>query len=352
MRHGRARTHRAAVWAIRAGFLALLIAVPLLPEPSTGFWIFPHARNYWSLMVLCGLFGIGLLDQVIRRPLAALDLLVLLALVPAAGYPPYPWCWVLLYPGMIYLGVRMWFIARARPRRRAAAGAIAATAARRTTLLGPAWLVAGIVVLAVVHVSWAVNSETVTDVGYAGVYGAMTIGEGRTLYQAQPRLGKALDGEAHYDTYGPVNYEAYMPFLLVTGVTQKPQKLVSGALYAPFSSLPAAHLAARLTTAFFDLLTAVLLFWLGLQVIGWRAGVTLAFAWLASPMVLYADTFGVNDTIVSAALVATLLAARWPSGPSSAPRRSCRCCSATACPQAAGVSAAGNWPSSPRASRR
>jgi hypothetical protein len=96
--------------------------------------------------------------------------------------------------------------------------------------------------------------------------------------------------DPHLDTYGPLNYEAYLPF----------------------TALASAHTAARLTTLFFDLLTALLLFMLGRQVRGPSVGVLLAFCWLAFPFTLYEEALGFNDSIVAATVVGTVLVARSP----------------------------------------
>ena len=56
-----------------------------------------------------------------------------------------------------------------------------------------------------------VTDSNVIDVGYAGVIGAQRIADGRPLYGGYP-----ADNE-HGDTYGPVNYEAYVPFEQIFG---------------------------------------------------------------------------------------------------------------------------------------
>ena len=108
--------------------------------------------------------------------------------------------------------------------------------------------------------------------GIDSVQGALNVIHGRPLYGAG--LGS--------DTYGPVTFEAYVPFAA----------LASGA-----------NAAARLATLFFTLLTALLLFVLGRRARNSAAGVTLAFCWLALPLTLYEDALGWNDALVAAALV-------------------------------------------------
>jgi hypothetical protein len=114
------------------------------------------------------------------------------------------------------------------------------------------------------------------------VQGALNVAHGRPLYRA-PAVSTTAD--PHTDTYGPLNYEAYLPFAAVADP----------------------HLAARLTTLFFDLLSAVLLFILGLRVRGLTAGALLAYSWLAFPFTLYEDALGFNDSIVAAALLGVIL---------------------------------------------
>jgi uncharacterized membrane protein len=152
-------------------------------------------------------------------------------------------------------------------------------------LVPRAWLVVGIVVLGAVHIDWALAAHSSTDVGNGSVQGALNITHGDALYGKQAIHG-AVD--PHTDTYGPANYESYVPF----------------------ASLASVHTAARLATLFFDFLTAILLFVLGRQIRGPTAGVVLAYCWLAFPFTLYEDAFAFNDALVAAGLVGTLLAAR------------------------------------------
>ena len=103
------------------------------------------------------------------------------------------------------------------------------------------------------------------DVGYAGVIGADKIVHGEQLYGNWPA------DNASGDTYGPVNYFAYVPFREIWGWS------------GIWDNLPAAH-AAAIT---FDLLTMVGLFLLGWTVRGPTAGVVLAYLWAAFPFTSY-----------------------------------------------------------------
>ncbi len=270
--------------ARRSAFAALLLAAVLVPHLSSDGFDFPAVTDFWSLLPFCGLFLVALVD--LRSPWRLLhaDLLALISFVVALG------CWsdmrtwpvLLIYPPLLYLGARMVVLARiARSAKEAQDGA------SLRVFLPRAWLLAGIVVLAGVHISWALEGTTRTDVAEGGVGGALGIVHGRPLYAKQLSPSGV---DPHTDTYGPLNYEAYIPF----------------ALFADRNT------AARLTTLFFELLTAFLLFALGRQIRGPTAGVLLAFCWLAYPFTLYEEAFGFNDSILAATLVGTVLVARSP----------------------------------------
>lgn len=272
--------------ARRLAFVVLLAAAPLLPHLSSNGFEYPAVSNVWVCVPFCALMLLPLSDLSAWRRLFYLDLLVLLSFVVALGLerPGRVWPVVLIYPSLLYLAGRMIAIARARGDDH---GTPRIPARTLRVLLPRSWLVIGIAVLAAVHVGWALQGTASTDVARGGVQGAQSILHGRALYGTGASHG-GLD--PHTDTYGPLDYEAY----------------------APFASVAGARTAARLTTLLFDLLTALLLFALGRQVRGPTAGVLLAYCWLAFPFTLYEDALGFNDSIVAAALVGTLLAARSP----------------------------------------
>jgi hypothetical protein len=272
------------VVARRVVFAALLVALPFLPHLTSDGFEYPTVSSFWSCVPFCALLTLATVDTRAWRRIANLDLLVLLSFVVALGClrPWRLWPALLIYPPLLYLALRMIAIAR-----RPIGNAVPATTAGWRSPLSRAWLVAGIVMLMAVHVSWALQGTAVTDVDQGGVQGALNIANGRALYGAP--IGRAAT-DPHTDTYGPVNYEAYLPFALLAG----------------------AHAAARLSTLFFGLLTAFLLFVLGRRVRGPDVGVLLAFCWLAYPFTLYEDALGFNDSLVAAALVGTLLAAGSP----------------------------------------
>lgn len=274
--------------AVRLSFVALLAVSPLLPPFGNSLSSYPAVSHSWVLLPFCGLFLLPLVDVCHLRRVRHLDLLALLSFAIALGTWRLSRFWPLLfvYAPLAYLGVRMAIIARVGPRRPADdphARPFAPSMPR-------SWLIAGIAVLTVVHISWTLDARVNTDVGYAGVQGALRVLHGQPLYGADRALVANLGYDPHYDTYGPANYEAYIPFASVAAVTT----------------------AARLATLFFDLMTAALLFALGRRVRGPTVGVTLAYAWLAFPFSVYADGLAANDAMVAAALVGTLLVARSP----------------------------------------
>jgi len=243
-----------------------------------------HADALYVWLPLCVLFLLPFLD--LRRPLALLhlDLLMLLALSVSLAFfnhghidTSVP----LAYPPLVYLLGRMLVLAWRRPR---------VSEQRPLRLLIPApWLALGVVFLMGFRIALNVTDGNVIDVGYAGVIGAKRIVTGGALYGGYPS-----DNE-HGDTYGPVNYEAYVPFEQLFGWSGK------------WDDLPAAHAAAVV----FDLLAAVLLFLLGRRVRGPSLGVALAYAWAAYPFTLFALNSDSNDALVAVLVLAALLAAAY-----------------------------------------
>jgi hypothetical protein len=100
----------------------------------------------------------------------------------------------------------------------------------------------------------------------------------------------------HRDTYGPLDYLAYVPFV----------KLSPSSLW---SQNPA---AAHMASIFFDLLVLVGLFSVGRRLRagpeGTKLGVALVFAWAAFPYSMYALALNTNDALVAALLLLAFLA--------------------------------------------
>jgi hypothetical protein len=186
----------------------------------------------------------------------------------------------LAYPPLLYLLGRMLWIGLRRSR-----------APDPLRLLVPAsWLLVGLLFLVGFRIGLNVTNSNVIDVGYAGVIGADRLADGDKLW------GNFPEDNQHGDTYGPVNYAAYVPF---------EQVLPWG---GSWDDLPAAH-AAAIT---FDLLCLGLLFLIGRRMRGPTLGIALAYAWAANPFTLYAMNCNVNDALVGALVLAAILAAASP----------------------------------------
>ena len=233
---------------------------------------------------LCLLFLAPFFDP--RRPfrLLHLDLLVLLAFGVSHVFFNEGEIGVsvpLVYPVLVYLLVRA-LLAGFRPRERA--GPL-------IPLMPPWWLIVGIVFLVVFRVGLNVVDSNVIDVGYAGVVGADRIMDGDPLYGP----GFSRDVE-HGDTYGPVNYLAYVPFEQALPWSGR------------WGDLPAAH-GAAIT---FDLLTLAALILLGRRLRrgleGWVLGWALGYAWVAYPYSAFALETNSNDSLLALAGVLALLA--------------------------------------------
>lgn len=267
-------------------------------EAWTGFQVaWTMARGYpgafgrkatalWVWLPLCVLFVVPFVDP--RRPWRwlHLDLLVLLGLSVSLAFFSHGKIGLsvpLAYPVLGYLLVRMLVLARG-PRR----------APEPLRLLVPAsWLAVAVVFLLGFRVGLNVVNSNVIDVGYAGVIGADRLAHDKPLYGGYPK-----DNE-HGDTYGPVNYLAYVPFVQALGWS------------GSWDSLPAAHGAA----VAFDVLTMLALWLLGRRVRGPTLGIALAYAWAAFPFTLFASSTNTNDSLVALLVVLAFLAA------SSAPGR-------------------------------
>jgi hypothetical protein len=276
-----------------------------------------HVNSLYVWLPLCVLFFLPFFN--FRRPfsLLHLDLLVLLSFSISLAFFNHGHIYAsvpLAYPPLLYLLVRMLVLVGPGRRRKEAADpgrtiddaggpALAAEPIARLRipprrprpaglhLLVPApWLVLGVVFLIGFRIALNVTDSNVIDVGYSGVIGAHRIVDGKRLYGAYP-----ADDE-HGDTYGPVNYEAYMPFERTFGWS------------GTWDELPAAHAAAIV----FDLLAVGLLFLLGRRLRGPTLGIALAYAWVSYPFTLFALESNSNDTLVAVLLLATLLFATSP----------------------------------------
>jgi hypothetical protein len=244
-----------------------------------------HVNSLYIWLPLCVLFVAPFIDP--RRPfsLLHLDLLVLLSFSVSLAFFNHARIYAsvpLVYPPLLYLLVRMLALAR-RPRRE--------PPPRKLVPLAPSWLMlVGVMFLLGFRVGLNVTDSNVIDVGYAGVIGADRIVHGKALYGGYPQENE------HGDTYGPVSYEAYVPFREIFGWS------------GTWDDLPAAHAAAIV----FDLLAVALLFMLGRRVRGPTLGLALAYAWVAYPFTLFALESNSNDVLVCVLVLAALLCASAP----------------------------------------
>jgi len=247
---------------------------------------FGHKLNApYVFLPLCAIFLLGLLDW--RRPwrVANLDLLVLLGFGVSHFFFNRAQIGVsvpIVYPLLAYLFCRaMWVGVRGR--------------GEGLRPVWPAtWLLLAALFLVGVRVGLNVADSGAIDVGYAGVVGADRITHGEQLYDNFP------EDVSQGDTYGPVNYWAYVPSEAVWPWS------------GSWDDLPAAHGAAVI----FDLATFALLFLLGRRIrpgpSGRALAATLAFGWAAFPYTAYVLESNSNDALVSLLLVATLLALSRP----------------------------------------
>ena len=130
----------------------------------------------------------------------------------------------------------------------------------------------------------------VLDVGYAGIAGADRILDGISPYGHMPsdiELG---------DTYGPLNYLLYVPFVWPSGWSGQNHYL------------PAAHTLTIL--AFTGGGLAML--YAGWRYAGARGGAALLFAWAVFPYTLYATNQNSNDIVVAALAAIGLATATSP----------------------------------------
>jgi len=250
-----------------------------------------HVNALYVWLPLCLLFMLPFVD--FRRPLSLLhlDLLVLLSFSVSLAFFNHAHIYAsvpLAYPPLLYLLARMLALLR----RQAATQPGDRPHAKPLRLLIPTpWLALGVVFLLGFRIALNVTDSNVIDVGYAGVIGASKIVHGGALYGSYPS-----DNE-HGDTYGPVNYEAYVPFEQVFGWG------------GTWDDLPAAHAAA----IFFDLLATALLFLIGRRMRGPTLGVALAYAWASYPFTLFALESNSDDSLVAALVLAAVLAASYRS---------------------------------------
>jgi hypothetical protein len=173
---------------------------------------------------------------------------------------------ILWYPPLIYLLVRTLLMGFGIGER-----------VEKTSNL-PVWLLMTLAGLAGGLVLALNVDSRVIDVGYAGVVGADRILDGTIPYGHMPAdVGTG-------DTYGPLNYLLYVPFVLMFGFSGE------------WDFLPAAHAL----TLFSFVAGAMALFIAGYRLSGPKGAAAVVFAWAAFPYTVYATNNNTNDVIVAA----------------------------------------------------
>jgi hypothetical protein len=247
---------------------------------------FGHKLNApYVFLPLCALFLFGLVDWRRLRRAANLDLLVLLGFGVSHYFFNRAEIGVsvpLVYPVLLYLlGRSLWIGLRGRGEG-----------------LRPVWPTMWLVVAALFLMGFRVGlnlaDSGAVDVGYAGVVGADRIAHGEPIYDNFP------DDVSQGDTYGPVNYLAYLPFERIWPYS------------GSWDDLPAAHAAS----VAFDVAAFVLLLLIGIRIRpgpeGQRLAAILAFGWAAYPYTAYVLESNSNDSLIAALLLATSLLAAKP----------------------------------------
>jgi hypothetical protein len=244
----------------------------------------------WLWLPLLVVFVVPFVDR--RRPLRLLhlDLAVLCAFSISLAFfngAAIDVSVPLVYPLLAYLLARMLWIGLRRRQ------AVDHDDAPLRLAVPVDWLVVGVIFLLGFRVGLNIADSNVIDVGYAGVIGADRLSSGEPLYGAFPQ------DNPYGDTYGPVNYLAYVPFVAALGWD------------GTWNDLPAAHGAAIA----FDVLAVVLAFLLGRRARGPALGVALAYAWVSFPFTLYVANANANDALVTVLVLGAVLAAVWSARP-------------------------------------
>jgi glycosyl transferase family 87 len=231
----------------------------------------------WLLGSFTAMFLLPLLLLRGRSWLDRLDIAVVLAFFASYGLFDHTHLesavW-LFYPPLVYLLVRM-LIRGLRPR---------PSRGRLDSRLPTAVLVVGLLALIGGRIYANLDPASVLDVATASALGAYKILHGHSIYYYS--LG-------HPDTYGPIAYLAYVPFVAIW--------------HGSWYYLPAARAAAIA----FDLLTIAGLIAFGMRFRGGRdgrrLGLLLAWLWAACPFSLLGMVKSTNDGLVALLVVLIML---------------------------------------------
>lgn len=196
------------------------------------------------------------------------------------------WSVPLAVPPLVWLAARGWWLfARGLPAQRPVSRprtSVGRVAARRVPT---AAIVLLCVALAGIRIGVTLDGGNVIDVGHAGVMGARQELRGEAVW------GQATADNPRGDTYGPLNYLAYVP------ATALLDDVDSGAWAGPAPP-------ATWTAIVADLLCVALLAVIGWRWISRRGAALLAAGWLACPWTAWALGSGVNDALLAAPLLA------------------------------------------------
>ena len=197
----------------------------------------------------------------------------------------------LFYPPLLYLFVRLGVVGGVFGRRRVSI--LPRSKAPLAGFLSTRTLCCGLLLMVVARETFAFVQTASFDVAYASLTGAYRLVHGLPIYYAST---------SHFDTYGPLTYLAYVPFLKVFGFS------------GFWDQLPAARAAA----IGFDLLTYPVLFALGRRLLpgreGTRLGLVLCWAFAACPFTLFALQSHTNDGLAALIGALALLAYASPVG--------------------------------------
>jgi hypothetical protein len=230
---------------------------------------------------LCALFFLAFFDW--RRPLqiSHLDLLMIELFAVGLGFfnaANIPWSVVCNYLALGYLAARLSWIAWRGPR------SWLQIQWSNSVLLG--------LLAAVVGLRWGLNitSQSVLDVGSASVVGAERLVHGQLIYNHFPSIISTGD------TYGPLLYLLYTPFVLI----------------APWNGLTLEPVAAHIAALCWDAAVIGLLAWIGWRWspasrdTRWRRALGLVAGWVLNPLSAYTLVLSSHDAVIGLALLAAV----------------------------------------------
>lgn len=239
-------------------------------------WAYGGPANYWYVWgPFALLFAVAFLRNDRLFSLRTLDVAALLGFLVSHAYfrqgivHPAVLLW---YPPLVYLFLRTLLMGFG----------VGERVERTSNFPAPVLFALGVAASGVLL--WLNLGSRVLDVGYAGVAGADRIVHGVSPYGHMP------SDVASGDTYGPLNYLLYVPFVYLFGYS------------GHWDYLPAAHAL----TIFSYVVGALAMMFCGYRFAGMKGAGALFLAWSAYPYTLYATNNDTNDVLVAAALAVGL----------------------------------------------